>query len=75
MPNKMPDCLSGIMRDDTLTPGERLHLMEALFVHDSVGQWREERVEATRVAQATRLAPRAGSARGRPRGSTRISGR
>ena len=41
MPTEMPEPLSEIMRDDTLTPGDRLRLIEALFVHDAVGQWRE----------------------------------
>ncbi len=65
--NEMPDLVSGIMRDDTLTPDERLQLIEALFVHDSVGQWRERQADVSHVARSSRLASRADSARGRPR--------
>ncbi len=38
MPNTMPHSLSEIMHDETLTPGERVHLIEAFFVHDAPGQ-------------------------------------
>jgi hypothetical protein len=73
MPNTMPDRLSGIMRDHTLTPGDRLQLMEALFVHDSAEQGRDEQVDTTRAARSSRLAPQVGSGSGRPRGSARAS--
>ena len=44
---ELPGPCSGIMRDDTLTPDERLQLIEALFVHDSGGQWRERRADVS----------------------------
>ena len=67
MPNTMPDPFSEIMRDDTLTPQERLLLVEGLFVHDAVGQSGDERAAVERVARAPRIAPRAGSTRATPR--------
>ena len=68
MPKKMPDLVSEITRDDTLTASEKLLLIEGLFVHDSVGQPRDGWASVEHVGRASRRAPRAESARARPRG-------
>jgi hypothetical protein len=65
--NEMSGPCSGIMHDDTLTPDERLQLIEALFVHDAVGPWRDRRADVSHIPQASRLTPRASSTRSRPR--------
>ena len=73
MPNTMPQPFSEIIRDNTLTPEERLHMTEGLFVHDAVGQLRDERTAVAPVARAPRIAPRARSTRGTSRENARES--
>ncbi len=38
VPGTMPAPLVEVLRDETLTSGERLRLVEALFVHDASGR-------------------------------------
>jgi hypothetical protein len=56
-----PDCFHRITIDETLLPEERLRLIEALFVHDVVG----DRWADSRHGLASEMAPV------RTRGSTR----
>ena len=72
MPNQIPDPLAEILRDETLTSGERLHLIEALFVHDPVVEWRRG-ADTRRVARASRTDGRAVIGRSQPRDSARAS--
>ena len=73
MSNMMRDPIPEILRDNTLTPDERLHMIEGLFVHDAVGQVRDERTAVAPVARGPRIASRAGSTRGAPREKARES--
>ncbi len=75
MQNPMPAALSQIMHDDTLTPPERLQLLEGLFVQDADRQVHDGLIPVERPARAPRIAPWARSARHQQRQKTRGSQR